>query len=65
MNTLARFTRQSAWRLPSATRFLSTAPEVKLTASEQSILVEAATSAHNYHPIPVVLKRGNVSACAS
>jgi ornithine--oxo-acid transaminase len=29
-----------------------------LTASEKSILIEAATSAHNYHPIPVVLKKG-------
>lgn len=30
-----------------------------MSASEQSILIEAATSAHNYHPIPVVLKRGS------
>lgn len=63
MNSLFRFTRSSALRrmpMPTTPRFLSTAPEEKLTASEQSILIEAATSAHNYHPIPVVLKRGSV-----
>ena len=68
MNSLLRFTRSSSSIsssrlsfLPS--RLLSTAasPTHSLNASENSILIEAATSAHNYHPIPVVLKRGSVS----
>ena len=46
----------------SPTRYLSVVFDEKqdLNASEKSILLESATSAHNYHPIPVVLNKGKV-----
>ena len=65
LTTMLSFSRLSRFSAISSQRFsrlLSTvnAEETVLSASEKSIMVEAATSAHNYHPIPVVLKKGKV-----
>ena len=60
---MKRFTRMSCNKMVhSPTRYLSVVFDEKqdLNASEKSILLESATSAHNYHPIPVVLNKGKV-----